>query len=161
MCFCLALLCLSLPLNAQNRVGGTVLDQNGQPVEGAVVQVKGTNNGTVTDADGRWTLSDVKPGDALVFSSIGYEASEMPYTGQGTVNFSVREEATALDDVVVIGYGTVKKRDLTGAISSVDANSVFSDTPTSAAKSLFVFAFSECSALIRAILVSMDTGCGQ
>lgn len=130
MCFCLALLCLSLPLNAQNRVGGTVLDQNGQPVEGAVVQVKGTNNGTVTDAEGRWSLSDVKQGSALVFSSIGYEVAEMAYTGQSTIDFSVREEMTSLDDVVVIGYGTVKKRDLTGAISSVDANAVMSKTPT-------------------------------
>ena len=136
MCFCLALLCLSLPLNAQNRVGGTVLDQNGQPVEGAVVQVKGTNNGTVTDADGRWTLSDVNPGAALVFSSIGYETVEMPYTGQGTVNFSVREETTALDDVVVIGYGTVKKRDLTGSIASVDAEKVMSKAPTNVFQAL-------------------------
>lgn len=136
MCFCLALLCLSLPLNAQNRVGGTVLDQNGQPVEGAVVQVKGTNNGTVTDAEGRWSLSDVKQGSALVFSSIGYEVAEMAYTGQSTIDFSVREEMTSLDDVVVIGYGSVKKRDLTGSIASVDAEKVMAKSPANVFEAL-------------------------
>jgi len=127
---CLILLCAGLPLHAQNLVSGTVIDQNGVPVEGAVVKVKGTDRGTVTDAQGRWSLPGVKQGDSLEFSCIGYESSEIGFTGQSTVDFRVREESTVLDDVVVIGYGTVKKRDLTGSISSVDANTVMSKTPT-------------------------------
>jgi len=123
-------------MDAQNRVTGTVLDQNGQPVESAVVQVKGTANGSVTDARGNWTLTGVEKGSTLQFSSIGYETQEIVYNGQDNIRFSVKEEMTSLDDAVVIGYGTVKKRDLTGSIASVDADKVMSKSPANVFQAL-------------------------
>lgn len=107
-----------IPLGAQNRVSGKVLDGNGDPVVGANVFVKGTTNGTMTGPDGSWHLD--APSDAtLVFSCLGYETQELVPGDRSVLNISFKEDRELLDDVVVVGYATMKKRDLVGAVDAV------------------------------------------
>jgi len=98
-------------------ITGTVSDDIG-PVTGASVLEKGTSNGTITDMDGHYTLS-VKPGAVLVFSSIGYATQEVAVGSQTVVNVLLKEDAEFLDEVVVVGYGTMKRSDLSGASVSM------------------------------------------
>ncbi len=105
-------------LSAQTAIGGKVLDANGAPVEGAGVFVKGTTNGTLTAADGSWQLQ--APADAtIVFSCLGYETQELAVGGRSLINITFKEDRELLDDVVVVGYATMKKRDLVGAVDAV------------------------------------------
>ena len=99
----------------QESVSGTVKDAAGIPIIGASVFVKGTNKGTITDIDGNFTIS-VAPGTVLVFSSIGYNNVEV--VASPDMNVILQEDQELLDEVVVVGYGTVKKKDLTGSVSS-------------------------------------------
>ena len=105
-------------LFAQNRVSGTVTDDTGVGVVGVSVLEKGTQNGAITDLDGRYTLS-VKPGATLVFSSIGYATQEIAVAGQSVINVLLKEDAEFLDEVVVVGYGVMKKSDLSGSSVSM------------------------------------------
>ena len=101
-------------------VGGIVVDANGEPVIGANVMVKGTNNGTITDIDGKFTLSNAK--GVLVVSFIGYKTQEIQINGnERNLNIVLREDSELLDEVVVVGYGTMKKESLTGAVTVVDS----------------------------------------
>ena len=115
--FMLALLATAGSLFAQNRVTGTVTDDIG-PVIGASVMEKGTQNGAVTDLDGNYVIT-VKPGATLVFSSIGYATQEIEVGGQSTINVLLKEDTEFLDEVVVVGYGTMKRSDLSGASVSM------------------------------------------
>ncbi len=99
-------------------VSGTVSDANG-PLPGASVLVKGTTNGTQSDFDGNYTLNDVDNGSVLVFSYIGFSSQEITYNGQATINVTLQEDATALDEVVIIGYGTTTVKDATGSVAAV------------------------------------------
>ena len=115
---CLLTLLASVSLMAQNvTVSGVVSDQTG-PVIGASVFEKGTDNGTVTDLDGKFSLS-VKPGSTLVFSSIGYAAQEVPVGSRRVFNIFLQEDKEYLDEVVVVGYGSMKRSDLSGASVSM------------------------------------------
>ncbi|MER3319836.1 MAG: SusC/RagA family TonB-linked outer membrane protein [Allomuricauda sp.] len=111
-----AFLCFGLA-KAQT-VSGTVSDANG-PLPGASVLVKGTTNGTQTDFDGNYTLNDVADSATLVFSYIGYKTVEIAVSGQSTINVSLEEDAQALDEVVIIGYGQTTVKDATGAVAAV------------------------------------------
>ncbi|WP_273370522.1 TonB-dependent receptor [Alistipes megaguti] len=104
-------------------VKGQVKDAAGEPVIGATVVVKGTTKGASTGIDGGFTL-DVTPDDVLVVSYIGYDTQEIPVGSRTSFDIQLREEATTLDDVVVIGYGAVKKRDVSTAISSIKAEDI-------------------------------------
>ena len=106
-------------LFAQNKVTGTVSDDLG-PAIGVSVMEKGTSNGVITDLDGNYVIS-VRPGATLVFSSIGYATQEIAVGTQSVINVKLSEDAEFLDEVVVIGYGTVKKSDLSGAVSQIKA----------------------------------------
>ena len=97
----------------QKRVTGKVVDKNGEPVIGANVVVKGTTNGTITDFDGNFSL-EVPAKAQLAISYIGYVAQEIAVGNQTQLKVTLSEDAEALDEVVVVGYGTMKKRDLTG-----------------------------------------------
>lgn len=110
------------PLQART-VKGTVTDAAGQPVIGATVVVKGTTKGASTGIDGGFAL-DVTPDDVLVVSYIGYDTQEIPVGSRTSFDIQLKEEATALDDVVVIGYGVVRKRDVSTAISSIKAEDI-------------------------------------
>jgi len=101
-------------------VSGTVSDPSG-PLPGASVVVKGTTNGTQTDFDGNYTLNDVPSDATLVFSYIGFATQEVAVNGQSTINVALEEDATALDEVVIIGYGTTTVKDATGSVAAVTA----------------------------------------
>ena len=117
LAFMLALLATAGTLFAQNRVMGTVTDDIG-PVIGASVMEKGTQNGAVTDLDGNYVIT-VKPGATLVFSSIGYATQEIEVGNQSRINVLLKEDTEFLDEVVVVGYGTMKRSDLSGASVSM------------------------------------------
>lgn len=99
-------------------VSGTVSDANG-PLPGASVLVKGTTNGTQTDFDGNYTLNDVAGDATLVFSYIGFSSQEVAVNGQSTISITLQEDATALDEVVIIGYGQTTVKDATGSVAAV------------------------------------------
>ncbi|MBT8177853.1 MAG: SusC/RagA family TonB-linked outer membrane protein, partial [Eudoraea sp.] len=113
-----AILCFGL-VEAQ-EVSGTVTDANG-PLPGASVVVKGTTTGTQTDFDGNYTLDGVDANATLVFSYIGYSTQEVAVNGRSTINVVLAEDAEALDEVVIIGYGTTTVKDATGAVTAVTA----------------------------------------
>ena len=121
------LLLFSFVLFAQQQitVTGTVTEEaTGYPAIGVTVLVKGTAIGTVTDMDGNYTLDNVPVNATIVFSYIGMLTVEEPLNGRSTVNVIMSEDVQALDEVVVIGYGTARKRDLTGSIVSVNADEI-------------------------------------
>lgn len=121
--FLLFLLMLPLSVLAQSTVTGTVSESaTGLPIPGANVIVEGTNNGTTTDIDGNYTLNGVSAGNRIVFSFIGFANQVVEYTGQATINVSLEEDATQLEEVVVIGYGTTTKKDATGSIVAVTSD---------------------------------------
>ena len=114
--FMLALLATTA-LFAQNKVTGKVSDDQG-PAIGVSVMEKGTNNGVITDLDGNYVIT-VKPGATLVFSSIGYATQEIVVGSQSVINVKLSEDAEFLDEVVVVGYGVMKRSDLSGASVSM------------------------------------------
>ena len=98
------------------KVTGVVVDASGEPVIGANVVVKGTTNGTITDFDGNYTIEGVSASDVLVFSYIGYLSQEITVGNQAAINVTLSEDSQALDEVVVVGYGVMRKSDVTGSI---------------------------------------------
>ena len=115
-----ALILTTLPSVAQNRVRvqGSVKDANGEPLIGAMVLVKGTQNGAMTDASGNYSISGVANGATLTASLLGYEEQSIKFTGQSTVDFALNEDKMLLEEAVAIGYGTQSKITLTGSVTS-------------------------------------------
>lgn len=103
----------------QHQVSGTVTDEKGNPVPGVTVLVKGTANGSLTDATGTYIVNNVSQNDTLVFSFIGMLRQEIPCSGRAQIDVVLKEVAIGLNEVVVIGYGTVRKKDITGSVASV------------------------------------------
>lgn len=99
-------------------VSGTIKDSKGDPLPGVSVIIEGTIRGTVTDLDGNYTI-EVSEGGVLLFAFIGFEKQSIAVGNSNTLNVVLQEETSSLDEVVVIGYGTVKKRDITGSVSSL------------------------------------------
>jgi len=130
-------LCFAFTVFAQNiTVKGKVTDQeSGEALPGVNVVVKGTTNGTITMADGTYTL-DVPSDATLQFSFIGYKLQEVPVSGNTTIDVALEIEATQLDEVVAIGYGTAKKKDITGSVSSVSGETLEAIPVTSAAEAM-------------------------
>ena len=114
-------------LHAQNSLNGKVTDDvTSDPIAGVNVVIKGTSSGTASDFNGDFSIN-VKEGDVLVFSYVGYSTSEITYNGELSIEVSLSEDASVLDEVLLIGYGSVRKDDLTGAadlITSDDFNKV-------------------------------------
>ena len=106
--------------NQQVIINGTVIDETGQPLPGANIKVKGTNLGTTTDFDGNFSLEIPSSESIIVVSYIGYTTQEVSYDGQKSLSISLAPSAASLDEVVVIGYGSVAKKDLTGSVATVD-----------------------------------------
>ncbi|MEX2593767.1 MAG: SusC/RagA family TonB-linked outer membrane protein, partial [Anditalea sp.] len=103
-------------------ISGTVTSQaDGETLPGVTVVVKGTGTGTVTDLDGQYNIDVPNEDDVLVFSSIGYITQELPVNGRSVIDVALAEDVKALDEVVVVGYGTQRKSDLTGAVASIKA----------------------------------------
>ena len=101
-------------------VTGQVTDENGIPLAGASVMEKGRGNGTITDFDGNFSI-DVESDAVLQISYLGYKPQEVAVDGRSTINVQLEQDATMLEDVVVVGYGTQRKTDVTGSIASVDS----------------------------------------
>lgn len=117
----LSLSMLCLVAFAQGRqISGTVIDGTGEPIIGANVLEVGTTNGVITDIDGNFKL-DVQPNAKIQVSFIGYISQTINVGNQSDIKVTLKDDAQALDEVVVVGYGVMKKRDLTGAVSSVKA----------------------------------------
>lgn len=116
----LLLLLSAAPVFAQRTVHGQVTDDSGTGIPGATVMVKGSQSGTVTDMDGKFSIGVKDNSTILVFSFVGYASQEVTVGSQSSVDVSLSEDMAELEEVVVVGYGTQKKSDLTGAIASVD-----------------------------------------
>jgi TonB-linked SusC/RagA family outer membrane protein len=107
---------------AQTKIiNGTVTDDSGLSVPGVNVVVKGTSNGVITDHDGKYSIKNVEVSSILLFSYIGYVSEEVRIGNQAVINIILKEDTQALDEVVVVGYGTQRKKDLTGSIVSISA----------------------------------------
>lgn len=105
----------------QKNISGKVTDSSGVALPGTSVSVKGTTTGTITGADGSYTLNNVSDNATLVFSFIGMQTQEMKVAGKTSINVSLQEETVGIEEVVAVAYGTTKKKDLTGSISTVDS----------------------------------------
>lgn len=116
------LLMLPLGILAQSTLKGTVLDgANSSPLPGANIIVEGSKNGTTTDFDGKFTISNIKTGDVITISYIGYKDQKITFNNQNNITITLQEDSKELKDVVVIGYGTVKKKDATGSVSTISS----------------------------------------
>ena len=127
----LVLLLVVQPVFAQSsRVSGVVKDKTGNLVEGVTVIVKGTTTASTTNNKGEYTI-DVPnaASNVLVFTMVGYLEKEEAVKGRTQINIDLQDNISNLDDVVVVGYGTQKKRDVTGAISSISAKSIEEKLP--------------------------------
>lgn len=118
MMFCL------MALAQTKTVKGIVKDTSGEPIIGANVLVKGTTNGVITDIDGNYTVTNIKSGDVLVFSYIGYVSLEEKVGSQNSINVTLKEDAQSLEEVVVVGYGTMKRKDITGSVATVNSDAL-------------------------------------
>ena len=114
---------LSISVDAQSIITGSVADDEGEPLVGVSVLVRGTNTGVTTDIDGNFSVN--APSDAVLrLSYIGYETQMVPVDGRSSLSIIMGENAEVLDEVVVVGYGTVKKSDVTGSVSSVGSEEI-------------------------------------
>ncbi len=109
---------------AQKTVTGTVKDATGEPMIGVSVVVDGTSIGGVTDLDGNFTIQKVPNSGVLKFSYVGYKEQKVSVAGKNSLDIVLQEDAMGLDEVVVVGYGTMKKKDLTGAVASVKTDDI-------------------------------------
>jgi TonB-dependent SusC/RagA subfamily outer membrane receptor len=129
---------VSLPGFSQNNtVKGTVTDsQTGEKMIGLNVVIKGTVRGVVTDVDGNYIMTSCPPDAILVFSYVGYEQLEIPVQGRTVVNAAIKPSSSLLGEIVVIGYGTVRKKDITGSVSSVQGSDIARIPVSTAAEAL-------------------------
>ncbi|MEQ8471787.1 MAG: TonB-dependent receptor [Marinoscillum sp.] len=122
-------------VNVQAKISGTVTDENGESLPGATITVKGTTNGTITDIDGKYSLN-VEEGDVLIFSFVGYQPQEVTIDGQTNINVALELDLQDLQEVVVIGYQTVRKKDLTGSTSIISPEASSKVSANSLAESI-------------------------
>jgi TonB-linked SusC/RagA family outer membrane protein len=108
----------------QKSVNGIVTDTRNQPLPGVTVVVKGTTTGTVTNSEGIYTIANIPVDAVLQFSFVGMKTQEIVVEGQTTINIALEEETVGIEEVVAIGYGSVKKSDLTGSVSSIESNEI-------------------------------------
>ena len=116
-------------LQSNKKITGSVKDNNGEPVIGANVSIKGTTNGTITDVDGNFSLENISDNDIIVISYIGYTPQEIRAGKQTSIKVILKEDTQAIDEVVVVGFGTQKKVNLTGSIGTVKADEVLKARP--------------------------------
>ena len=141
--FLLLILCSLTSGFAQQKAGGAqsgnvtgiVTDEKGEAIIGAAVKLKGSTQGTITDVDGKFSLK-ASPNSVLTISYIGYSSQEIDLNGRTTLSIQLKEETKKLDEVVVIGYGTVKKRDLTGAVASVSGKDLVANPVSNVTEAL-------------------------
>jgi len=105
----------------QNTISGRVTDRNMLPLPGVTVLVKGTTTGTITNSDGNYTLPNIPVGATLVFSFVGMKTQEILVGTQANISISMEEESIGLEEVVAVGYGTTRKKDVTGAVATISS----------------------------------------
>ncbi|WP_203258301.1 SusC/RagA family TonB-linked outer membrane protein [Hyunsoonleella ulvae] len=121
---------------AQNSISGLVVDESNIPLPGVSILVKGTTIGATTDFDGNYALNgNISNSSILVFSYLGFKTLEVPVDGQAVINVQLKEDVSALDEVVVVGYGSQLKKDITGAVATIDGDS-FESRPNTQVGSL-------------------------
>jgi TonB-linked SusC/RagA family outer membrane protein len=130
--------CIDFSADPQQQltVSGKVTDEKGEPLPGVSVAIKGTMQGTITDVDGNYSLRNVPADATLVFSFLGMETQEITVDNQTRIDVTMRETAIALEEVVAIGYGTIRKRDLTGSVASVSGEALQDIPVTSVAQAI-------------------------
>ncbi len=121
---------------SQTKVSGVVTDEEKAPIPGVNILVKGTSTGAVTDVEGRYALEVPGQDAVLVFSSIGFVSEEVTVGNKSVIDLSMVPDITSLDEIVVIGYGEVEKKDATGAIGSVESEDIVRANPVQAAKAI-------------------------
>ncbi|MFO7702787.1 MAG: SusC/RagA family TonB-linked outer membrane protein [Psychroflexus maritimus] len=114
----LLFLCFPMFVLGQNTISGTVTDDNNIPVPGVEILVQNTSRGTTTDFDGNYSI-DVNNGDVLLFNYLGYKTVQVKMDGQTTVDVNLEPDENVLEEVVLVGYGTSRKKDITGSVSSI------------------------------------------
>ena len=134
--FFAAALLFSIDMRAQRTVTGQVVGDDGMPVISAAVMVAGTDNGVVTDIDGKYTIKKVKIDDVLIFNCLGYVEQRVKFEGQKDINVVLKLDSKMIDETVVIGYGTASKSDLTGSVGVVEMDKVISPIAVSADQAL-------------------------
>ena len=128
---------LAITANAQSKsVSGTVVDKAGEPVIGASVVVKGTTNGTITDFDGNFSLQGVPSNGTIQVSFVGFKTQSVSVAGKTSIKVTLAEDTEVLDEVVVVGYGVMKKSDVTGALVSVDSKALTQNVANNAVEAL-------------------------
>ncbi len=120
---------LQMQQTVQQKISGKVVDSTGSAIPGVTVVVKGTTIGTITDVNGKFSLNNVSAGAKLQFSFIGMKTKEVAVSGSKSLNVALENDSQNIEEVVAVGYGTMKKRDLTGAITSVKSEDITA-TPT-------------------------------
>lgn len=123
-------------MQQQKSISGKVTDSTGASLPGASVSVKGTTNGTITDSGGAFILNNVSDNATIVFSFVGMKSQEHKVSGKTTLNVTLQEEAVDIEEVVAIAYGTAKKKDLTGSISTVDATHIATQANSTVSRAL-------------------------
>lgn len=118
------------------KITGKIIDEKGEPVIGATVLEEGTSNGAITDVDGEFSLKDVSENSILTISYVGYKTVQLKASDKKLSNIVLQEDSELIDEVVVVGYGTVKKRDLTGSVASLSSDVISSVPATSAVEAL-------------------------
>ena len=131
LCFC-----LSIASYAQQQVRGNVTDNQGEPIPGVTILEKGTQHGIITDIDGNYNIAVEGPESILQFSFVGMDTWEVVVGNQSVINVVMNETATDLDEIVVVGYGTMRKSDISGAISSVRSDALENIVTSDAAAAL-------------------------
>ena len=125
----------SVTAQGQSMVKGTVTDSNGEPLIGVSILVKGTTNGVVSDINGGYSIS-AGASDVIQFSYVGYTTQEIQVGNNKILNVTLEEDTKRLDEVVVVGYGTQKKVNLTGAVSSIDSEELINKPVMSTAQAI-------------------------
>ncbi len=134
--FLISIFLFALPAVAQqHNISGIVTDPSGEPLIGATVMIKGTTTAAMTDLDGKFSIK-AKPGETLQVSYVGFQKQIIKLGSESNITITLKEEANTLDEMVVVGYGTMKKADLTGAVTNVDGGTLEGMRAASVSQSL-------------------------
>lgn len=123
-------------IEQQKSVSGKVTDSSGSPLPGVSVVIKGSRTGTITDSNGKFSLSNLPDNATLQFSFVGMKTEDIPVDGKTTINLTMQDETIGIEEVVAIGYGTVRKSDMTGSISTISADKIIQGPATSVSRAL-------------------------